>query len=208
MADNLIDLGTTEIFPFYINWASEPNTEITIARKIIAYPGTAQTMVGYIDEVPISWDATINVYNKEDEYTLIDFFNSMQGRKNRFWIQHPKAVFELVDPVGSGSTVFICEPNAAQDNWLGHERVYFLLKNGDLITREIINAVYSDVTDKLSLEFTTPTDRVIGLDDYWRIGRFLLVRFDEDELELDHFNNNSCEAKFRFYELTKEYGEV
>ncbi len=208
MADDLQNLNGVQVFPFYINWATEPTTQIAIARKIIAYPGTAQTLVSYIDEVPISWDAVINVYNKEDEYTLLDFFNSVRGRNLRFWVQHPKAAFELVDPPGAGATTYVVQPNSAEDIWLGHERVYLLLKDGDLITRQITNAVYSETTDKLSLEFTTPTDRALGLDDYWRMGRFLLVRLDEDELDVEHFNDNSSEVKLRFYELVKEYADL
>ncbi len=208
MADDLQNLGGVQIFPFYINWAMEPSTQIALPRKIIAYPGTAQTMVGYIEETPITWDAQINVFNKEDEYTLLDFFNSVRGRNLRFWIQHPKSAFDLVDPPGAGATTYVCAPNAAEDIWLGQERVYLLLKNGDLITRHITAANYNEATDKLSLEFTTPTDRAITLDDYWRMGRFLLCRLDEDELEVEHFNDNSSQVKLRFYELVKEYSAI
>jgi hypothetical protein len=206
VADDLQEIGSgVPVFPLYPNWAKEPNTTIGIVRKIVEFRGTAQTLISFLEEVPITFDAGFTMTTKEDEYNFIDFFNARRGKNQKFWVQHPKIAFELKASAGTGATSLNCYWNAAESNYVGFERIYILMKTGDLITRHIQNVTYNEITDVMQIDFATGLDRDLNLDNYWRIGRFLLCRYDEDALNMKHKTDLVSEASVRFYELIREY---
>jgi hypothetical protein len=203
-----IDYPNIPIFPLLPNWASEPGSEILLARTIHEYRGTAQRLISFTPDVPISFDASFTTYNKEDEYLLIDFYNNRKGKNERFWSYHPKIAFELKQDMGSGATALVCLPNYAEAQYQGYERIYIVMNDGDILTRKVNNVIYDDLQDELSVEIATALDRDIDEDGYTRIGRFLLSRFDEDELNLNHKTSLTTETDLRFYELVQEYNEI
>jgi hypothetical protein len=208
VADDLQEIGSFPVFPLYPNWATDPKTSLSFVRKIIEFRGTSSSLFSFLDDVPITFDAGFTMVNKEEEYNLLDFFNSRLGKNQRFWIQHPKAMFILKQSAGSGSTSLNCYWNAAESNYQGYERFYIMMKNGDIITRHIQSLTYNEITDIMQLDFNVSLGRDVGLEDYWRIGRFILCRFDEDELSITHKTDLVSEANARFYELVKEYSLV
>lgn len=205
MADDLQEIGSEPIYPHYPNWATLPNTMIQLARKIVEFRGTAQTLRSFTDYVPISFDAGFTLYSKEEEYNFLDFFDQRRGKNERFWIQHPKIAFELEQDANAGASAMVCVPNTAESSYLGYERFYIVMKTGDIITRHIQNITYNEITDKMQLDFATGLDRDVLLDNHWRIGRFILCRHDEDSLRLDHKTDLVTEASMRFYEVVREY---
>jgi hypothetical protein len=79
------------------------------------------------------------------------------------------------------------------------------MNNGDTVTRRIINSSYNAGTDLIELEFATPMDRNIYLDNHYHIGRFLLVKFNSSTFSLRYESERLFTIKFRFDELVKEY---
>ena len=77
MADDFqdIDYPNIPIFPLLPNWVSTPGSEIAMARSILEYRGSAQLLIPFTEYVPISFEASFTTYNKQDEYSLIDFYN-------------------------------------------------------------------------------------------------------------------------------------
>jgi hypothetical protein len=203
-----IDYPNIPIFPLFPNWTTTPNSEIALARTLLQYRGSAQRLIPFTDDVPISFEAKFTTYIKEDEYSLLDFWNERKGKNERFWSYHPKIAFELKRDIGSGATALVCLHNYAESQYQGYERIYIIMNDGDILTRHVTNVSYDDLLDELTVEISTALDRDVNLDNHARIGRLLLSRFDEDEMSLTHRSDLATETDFRFYELVKEYDEV
>jgi hypothetical protein len=203
-----IDYPNTPIFPLLPNWVTTPGSEIALARTILEYRGSAQRLIPFTEDVPISFDAKFTTYNKQDEYSLIDFYNERRGKNERFWAYHPKVAFELKQDIGSGATALVCIQNYAESQYQGYERIYIVMNDGDILTRHVTNVSYNDIADELTVEIETALDRDVDEDGYTRIGRLLLSRFDEDELNLNHQSDLVTETDLRFYELVQEYDEI
>jgi hypothetical protein len=61
------------------------------------------------------------------------------------------------------------------------------------------------VADTEVLTVETAFDRDIATEDVKVFGRFLLGRFDGDELAMHHVSSTVTECSMRFVELTNEY---
>lgn len=203
-----IDYPNIPIFPMFPNWAVVPSSDIVLARTILEYRGSAQRLIPFTGDVPISYNAKYTAYNKEEEYGAIDFWNERKGKKERFWTYHPRLAFEIKYDIGAGATSLACYHNYAESQYQGYERIYILMNNGDILTKHVTNVTYDELQDELVVELATQLDRDVTLTNHYRIGRFLLSRFDEDEMTLTHLTDGATEFNARFYELVKEYDEI
>jgi len=206
MADDLKDIGQEDIFPLPMNWQRSPANLFIITRYLHQFAGTSSSISELNPETPISFEGLFTIFNKTDEHSLLDFMHSRKGRIIRFWIPYQKEMFTLVDPASIGSGAINCEENGAVISYQGYERIYIKMKSGDMLTRWV-TGITQDF-NKIALTLDTPLDRDIGLDDYFEIGRFLLVRFDSDKFEFEVSTNNIFDFSQRFVELVKEYSEL
>lgn len=208
MADSYldIDIANEYIFPLSINWLRQPTNAFVITRYLQTFPGTSQQINTLNEQTPITFEGTFSIYNKSDEYDLVSFIHERIGRVGRFWIPYPKQLFRLYEKASVGATSLSCVLNGADLSYQGYERVYILMKTGDIITRKVDSVTNDGI--KISLNLHQPIDRDIELDNYIQIGRFLLARFDSDKFDLEIETNNVFEYASRFVELVKEYAEL
>jgi hypothetical protein len=208
MADSLLDIGAEPVFPLEPNWISTPKQSFNITRYLNQYPGTISEISEMNPEVPISLEAEFDLKSKEDEFTFITFIHTHLGRCVRFWFRWPKTLFTVKDPMSNGSVGMVVHKDNSSLSLQGYERIYILLTNGDVVTRHITNAVLDDANNEVELTMATALDRDIALADIDRVGRFLLVRFDEDLFRLKIINDHKSTVNLRFQELVKEYAEL
>ena len=208
MANDLIDLGTADLFTLNPNWATIPKTTPQALRRLIGFQGTADTLQSLGNVPALTFDEFFTIYNKTDMKYFLDFINDHKGRWGRFWVRHPKTFFNLKSTAGIGSVIIYVERNEFDWIYQGYERFYFQLANGDIITRQITSVVEDDLNDRIELHFTGGLDRNIYTTTPHIMGRLLLVRFDNDEFSLSIKNQLIAEVSIRVVELIQEYGEV
>ena len=208
MADDLLNLGTEPIFPLSLNWLTTPQTGLIMSRSILQKRGTVQVLNILTDDVPQTFQSAYVLFNKEDEYTLLEFLHNQKGKNNRFWLFHPKQSFVLKVTASLGSSALICEPNMASSSYQGFERIWIGMNNGDLLSRHVFSVTYDELVDEMTLNLSDPLDREVNLTNYYAMGRVLLVRFDDDEFSFKIQTNVVSEIDFNFYELVQEYSEI
>lgn len=208
MADSIssASVGSSPIyFPLMPNWATIPGLNIVMPRDNISFPGTVQLMTATTDRTPIEFDLTFMVDNKQDEYELLDFVYTVKGRAKRFWIEHPVHLFDLVNVVVSGASSIKVSLNDFHKIANDDDRIFIAMKNGDLIVRHITNSVADDTG--ITCTINEITDREIGVDDYWIIGRFLLCRLKEDVFRQTIQSKDITTYTIGFTELPYEMAE-
>jgi hypothetical protein len=208
MADSLLDIGGEDIFPLDPNWASRPSHSYNFTRYINQYPGTSTEIETKNDEIPWIVEAEFDIQSKEEEFEFLTFIHTAYGRVKRFWLKHPKSLFRIKDPLSNGST----QINAYTDNSeliaQGYERIWIELSSGDILTRHVSAIVLDEPNNEVQLTLPTAVDRDIALSEVVRIGRILLVRFDNDRISLTIHNDYRSSTRLTFHELVKEYSEL
>lgn len=205
MADDILDLGSYDTFPFNANWAKQAKTTIPLIRYYQQYRATSADIEQVIADVPMSVEMGFTLDSKQDEDTYLDFIHGKRGKVGKFWVKHPKSFFELKSFAGVGSTALVTYPNQFNLQYQGYERFYIIVTNGDMITRKITSVTYNVVTDDVTLQFANPTDRDLSPTDIVTWGRMLLVRFDDDTFEIEGETDYISEISLRFTELVQEY---
>lgn len=207
MADSLEGLGTAELFPLVPNWVVTPTTNLVVGRYYQTYPGSSFIIEELTGDVPQVLELGF-MLEKEDEYSLLDFFNDRKGRLERFWVRDPKQSFILKETATLGSTVLKCYPNKAEEVMRGDERIWIeMTDGGDIITRELTDVSYNTGDDATYLQMNTTIDRDLTADNgnHLIIGKLLLARFGYDTMEISLQSNLIGETNLRFRELVKEY---
>ena len=144
--------------------------------------------------------------DREDYYYITDFFINHQGKLQRFWLPVWKNAFELVSDISSGDNIITIRNVYFNLIERGYERIFIELKNGDFITRSIMTVV--DDGDEENMFLNTSINRDISINDIKFSGRLMLVRFDDDDLDIDHRSDAVTEIQLNFKELPHEYGEI
>ena len=157
-------------------------------------------------DVPIRMEMGFTVYNKSEEYDLIDFFVSRLAMVERFWIPWPRQQFTLNRDHNSGETTLDCYRNYAERQYQLYERIEILMNNGDRIIRKVIGTDNDETETRITID--TSLDRDVDQDGYLRISRLMLVRFDIDDLEMSCMTDRVGEVNLPFLELVHEYDEV
>jgi hypothetical protein len=202
--DSILDLescGTSTIFNIRPEWSREPNMEIQFGRELIQYDA-AMTQFRFLTS-ELGWKVTAEYFNidKAVEYSLLDFFHQRKGKLSRFWLPAWAQYFTLAQDISPlATTFFLAEDNSFQYVYRGYERFFMLLKNGHIITRKITaslgNGEYS---------VASAFDRAITPADISLFGKLLLVRFDQDEIAMQHDTTDLSTCTLTFQELAKEY---
>ena len=207
MADDLAGLGSYNIFPLDPDWAQNPKSSFDMVRVVQQYQGTAQSLSSRTDYVPIKFEAGFSIWDRDDEYDLIDFFDTVKARVGAFWLKMPKWAFTTDSKITAGATSFPCYENDASKQYQGFERVYMILNNGDVISRAITTAV-NNGAGRVNLNFDGPLSVDIETTDYYRTGRLLLVRFDNDELKVECETDGVFKFNLKFQELPVECAAI
>lgn len=205
MADSLLDLDSEPVFSWKPTWSSTPSTSVALSRLLTEFPGTVQELDQIVDHAPIQFEAGFIVDSKTDETAFVAFFNARRGRNQRFWIRHPKIHFTLHATATSGSTQIVCEANDAHRQYQGYERIYIRMLTGDTLTRQVTTATYDSGAGTVALTLASPLDRNVTTTNQDRIGRLLLVRFDDDSLVQHYRARDVWETDLSFTELVNEY---
>lgn len=187
------------------NWVQEPVHETIMTRNIKEFPGTIQEIQSFYDNPSrkITFGYMCDGY--QEIFDMWDFFNSMEGRVNHFWVMDKREAFTLAIDHASGMTSLEVENNRFKNNYRGHERIFVLKTNGDLLTRQVINVTDGATDATLLLTLDTALSWDIDRADVSILGRLYLVRFDVDELTLKFANPKLAEFRVSFHELLREY---
>ncbi|MGD9156806.1 MAG: hypothetical protein PVG39_00230 [Desulfobacteraceae bacterium] len=208
MVDSLLDIGGEPEFPLSIDWSSQPSYNFQISRYLFEGRGTASKIEEKNPETPISFEAKFYVGDRETEYAFLDFIHTTVGRTNRFWLRYPKQSFIPTEGLSNGSMILKVEPNNFDLFHVGHERIYIQTIYGDTITRHVSNATYDATFDEISLQLLTAIDRDISLDEFLIIGRYLLVRFDHDDFNINVLTEDKFDFSLKFIELIRDYSDL
>ena len=198
--------GSTDVFTIRNDWDAQPTQGLDPFRTVIQAPGTGINLRNITDDVQISFTMHFCQKDKNDENTLLNFFNSHRGRANAFWFPIPRNYWTLNTDTDPGTPNFLVLDNT-DPQWLhGWERMFVLLKNGDYIGRQIASIATPGGSGLPNLmTVVTALDRVVKVQDVETFGRLLLCRFDQDELELKHVTTAQSEVDIAFKEWPKEY---
>ena len=211
MADSWEDLGSvTDVFTIKNDWDTNPSQGFEPYRTVIQYPGSGIKLRNITDDVAISFVLHFCTKDKSEENALLAFFYARRGRASAFWLPVPKQVWELSADVNLTFPKLLVLVNS-DPQWLrGYERMFMLLKNGDYISREVVSitTVNAPPLNPNIMTVVTDMDRVVKPADVEMFGKLLLVRFDQDELELKHDSTALAECDLSFKELPKEYADL
>lgn len=210
MTDSYEDLGSFTLkFPSNLNWEENPSSEIDISRYLYSPDGSSFLLEQITGSAPIRLKKKLTLYSRSELYTLVDFFNrNTFGELRPFWIFHPKTAFTLKQDSLSGSSELYCNYNGFELQAQGYERIYIKMIDGSILTRKITSGSYSETNNLIILNLETPLDRDITLDNHLIIGRYLLVRFEGESLEISYINDLVSETTLQFLEVVKEYDLV
>lgn len=205
MADNIVEIGTTNIFPIEVNWVKDISLDVMPEKEIISFSGTSDVIEDYITFSPTILGFQFDLQTPDKIFTFLDFFDSVKGRAYKFWFKIPSVEFTLKENIDSGSTSIPIYRNELDKVTWNNERIWIGMNNGDVITRHVTSVSDSIVLNKHTLNFATPLDRDLTTTNHYIISRLLLCRFVSDEislnLETDSFLTINCEV----IETVKEY---
>jgi len=204
MADNIEDLGTSPIiFNEKANFKKKPVKKFTNKSKVLQFTGTILTPLEIADTVPLTMDKQYLCESPKYK-RILQFWLDRKAMVNGFWFYSEYNTFRLYAPITLGSNILQIEKDGFSGIYEGYERLYFLLSNGDIITRKI-NSVTDNAGDYTDLTVETSFDRNIALDEVRLFGRIFYGRFNVETIDVKNFSPCVKEFNLSFYELTKEY---
>lgn len=205
MADDIQTLGSYEIFPFLPDYQMGIEKAVIPAFNIVEYIGTISDITSHTDRRPITFTNRIQLHSMQDLDTLLQFIDDHKGRLKKFWYFMRTTDFTLQTDFSTGATDIDLDVNGYEDIFVDTDRIYFLLTNGDILTRRVTNVVYDSTNNKNVVSITPSLDRDLNVADINYFGRVLMVRFDLDKFSMKHEANSVAITNLRFIELPTEY---
>jgi hypothetical protein len=205
LADDIQTLGSYQIWPFLPDYGIGIEKSIDPSFNSIEYKGTITTVEENATRKPIVVSNRIQFHSMEDLYTFLDFFVDHKGRTNKFWYFLRTNDFTVIDDISNSDTNIIVRLNGYADIHVDTDRIYFLLVNGDIITRRVTLATNDISQDELTLQVTPAMDRDINTTEIVFCGRVLMARFDLDKIQTKHESDSVGIVNLRFRELPTEY---
>lgn len=201
MADSIADLGdSTDIFILKPDWTDLPKVSLSSGREVLQYNQARVSLRPLSTFTGRTIEYGFSVFDKEDEYYILNFYQTQRGRKKRFWVPLWHQEFQLAEAIVNGSYQFKINDSDFVDIVKYYERIYIYTAAGDLITRKVLSKI-DDVTYIVQTAF----DRNIALADVLFFGRIILCRFEQDEVEMQHETDSVSSCSIAFKELPKEY---
>lgn len=198
MADSLEDLNEIEIWRPDPNWREVIEYAWDIDRQVLNFDGTIDQVIANSQEKLHRFSFTVSCQTKAEQKTLIDKFIELKGRYQKFWFLNPFTLFTLHTAIEEDDTEIVVKQNNYEISEL--QRIYILLDNGDLITREITGQV--DGIDTMTFSLATPMDRAIEIANIVLISILHLCRLQNDTLEMRNITDTVAEANIAIQELS------
>lgn len=207
MADDLNGLGTAAVWrPDFLNWRQAPTWDFEFSRYDLSFVGTKHLIQLISTNLPYSFAFLVTVKNLSKQYAVIEKFYELQGRHKRFWFLNPQNLFTLATASGEGTASLIVKYTGFEFG--GYERIYLLMKDGDLLTHAITGVTHDEENGVTTIALGTTLDRTISPGSYIFFSLLHLCRLDIDVLELDYKSMNVAEANVRAVEVIEEYSEI
>lgn len=203
--NDIADLSRTQLrWMRKPNWATAPKREFDLNRVIHRDGATTVEITSLNDLLPYSLQFRYLNVDKAEEKELLEWFEARQGRTQRFWTPSWKELYTLTEDAGVYDDHLTIENAGTFDAYQGNERVFILTHDGYLITRHVTSvAVGPNNTEILYLE--SVLQREVLMSQVAWFGLFLLVRFDDDALNLRYTTAHVSEVNVKLRELIREY---
>jgi len=203
--DKSIDAADSddEVLSIKPDWISRPSMDFPFGRDVVQYDAATTRYRPLTTNLP--WQVRANWTNLErsEEYSLIDFFCRHHGMHQRFWFEVPEQYYRLGEYIYYGDTQVSMADSNFQYVYQGYERFFMLLKNGLKLARKLVSKVYDWI-----YEVSTAFGIDIALEDVSIFGRYLLCRFDQDEIALNYTSPGVSDCGLSIRELPHEYDVV
>lgn len=210
MADNIVDVGTTPVWRLdknnRINWREKPRSDFDLSRTLLQFEGSTTQMVVITEDLPAKLEFAVTIRDKASEKQFIDEFVARKGQWGKFWFPLPSNRFTLHTSQAQNSSVLVFKKN--EWKYLGYERIYLKMNNGDLITRKVTAVSVDEIAGTQTLTLATVTDRLIDPASVLICSFLLLCRLEQDLLEMDFISATASETKIKLVELVREYDDV
>ena len=206
MAD---DIKSTGAYPFWLRkpeW-SQPQKSWLLSQLLEVSFDKSVTLIGdpYTEYTPHRFKFKFVSSTKEEEFVLLTFFNEVAcGKYSKFWIPSWVKQFEMTQVTSAMQSFIDVKNDGFSSSYKGHERIAIVLRNGDLIVRKIQSVtVLSAAEERLFL--SNFIGRELSPSDVASICFFCLVRFDQDEIELEYLTELESATELQVVELITEY---
>lgn len=199
MADDLLELGTNDtVLDIQPNWATSPKLGKDILVVDNIYPGTIHD-IGFSRE-PVK-KFSIQVSDGENKlYSVLLLFVDRVARLKAFWFPDVTNLFIPLSISLDGLNLYVKKNTTLYLH--GYERIFFRMKNGNRISRRIIDS--EQLEESTKLVFQIP---IVGMDiTKVAICTFLYYgRFDQDSIEIEYLSPTIAQTTLTFIELFEEY---
>jgi len=195
---------TTTIFLLAPDYENSIEYNYTDNRELYNYPGTCLQIYSLGNGINHNLKYNFINVTKEDEFYISNFFNICQGKLKRFWIPYYKNNFVSINNIIGG--IIEIENAGFHETDRGSERIFIKIKDGTICTRKVTTIIDNGNTELIILD--TPIVNQINLSDIQYFGRLFLVRFNEDECELDFKSSAASSCVLSFQEVYQESLEV
>ena len=204
MADSITGITSDPILWTQPAKAENLADHISIAYRI-GFPGTVEESRRPVERTGMILEYTFQFNSPQELKEFISFFEDRKSSLQKFWLPVWMNSFELYEPVLENSDIIKIRPCSFSLTYLGHERIWMLLKDGSRIVRRVTSA--SDEGSYEEIRIDTPMDRTVTPEDLRVFGKFILCRFASDELTVEYPlpNTSISVVKVRFVELLGEY---
>jgi len=208
MVDSLSGLAGYPLYHIAIDVKESPKSALPASRQFLGETGTRREVVTHTTNLPFKWSTNFTQLARSEIYTLLDFFNIVRGRRTPFWWIFEQKLFSAAANYIAIDTILAIEANLSALDYRGYERIFLLLQNGDLITRQVsaINQGLNE-EDPYSLVITEQLGRVVNKEDIALFGKLLFCRLDSDDIKLSYQTATIANASLDFIELVEEYPE-
>ena len=181
------------------NWIEKVKSNVNLQRDLMEYTGafhvkTRQEEPDLVLEMRYDFKGRENIANFEN------FFNTMKGRKGRFWIPTHLRDFDVDGSLSGGASSLTLEDYSTFDNtWENQESVgsHIYIDKDD--ENDSKNRVSSAGATSLSL--SNPLGISVNSNLIEKVGQSFLVpsRFDLDEIEMEYLSQEfaTCKIKTR-----------
>ena len=209
MAIDHTSLGGYPIFPLEINWKTNPTINLYPQKQIIGFPGTSQDILPIMGAIPLDFQVSVLLDTKANEKIMFDFFDTCKGRWKKFWMKLPQLHYELYATILSSSSTIDILSNDFDRSFKGNERIWLYNFNGNSCIKKIISYVKYVSPNRIRLTTESAITDMWTLGDYRiSLGQLKLVRFDQDELEVNYTTDIVSEITLKMKELVYDYAEM
>lgn len=205
MADDFQGLDASPVLRIPVDYSEDISGKMNMFRDVLQFPGTTQELVAYSDIYPRIYEVGFLFVDREEKFEFLEFWHSVRGEFSKFWYITEEIAFELLSVIGSADTSFIVAENNFHEIFRGDERVCFRLRNGDLLSRPIIDLTHDEFNKQYTLETGVVFGRVIEILDIYGIYFIVPARFDNEVAKIVNESKVASRCSLTIQEILTEY---